>query len=140
MEIVLDSSVALAWALPDEMSGRAERLLTRASRGSVFWVPALWWYEVANALTLAQRRQRLAGADRARIIELYGMLSLQTDGALDVNSMWRFHALAEEHALSAYDAAYLELALRRGLGLATFDRHLVRAARRAGVRIIQPKG
>jgi predicted nucleic acid-binding protein len=50
MEIVLDSSVALAWVLPDETSSRADRLLAKASRESVFWVPALWWYEVANVL------------------------------------------------------------------------------------------
>lgn len=140
MEIVLDSSVALAWALPDEASSRADRLLAGAGRGSVFWVPALWWYEVANALTVAQRRQRLAEADRVRIIELYGMLPIQTDSALDVNTMWRLNALAEEYALSAYDAAYLELAQRRGLRMATFDQRLIRAARRTGIRVINLKG
>jgi predicted nucleic acid-binding protein len=140
MEIVLDSYVALAWALPDEASSRADRLLAGARRGSVFWVPALWWYEVADALTVAQRRGRLAEADRVRIIELYGMLPIQTDSAPDVNTVWRLNALAEEHALSAYDAAYLELAQRRGLRMATLDQRLIRAARRTGVRIAHLKG
>jgi predicted nucleic acid-binding protein len=135
MDVVLDSSVALAWALPEETSDRADRLLARASNGSIFWVPALWWYEVANALTVARRRRRLAEADRARIVELYGMLTIRTDGELDANAMWRFHALAEEYGLSAYDAAYLELALRRGLRLATFNQRMISAARKAGIRI-----
>jgi predicted nucleic acid-binding protein len=75
MECVLDSSVALAWVLPDETSSRADRLLDAASPRSVFWVPALWWYEVADALTMAQRRKRLREADRVRAAELYGLLA-----------------------------------------------------------------
>lgn len=127
MDWVLDSSVALAWVLPDETSSRADRLLQAASPKSVF---------VANALTMAQRRRRLVDADRAHVAELYGLLPIQTDTLLNVNALWRFHALAEEYGLSAYDAAYLELTQRRGLGLATFDRRLIMAARRAGVKIV----
>jgi predicted nucleic acid-binding protein len=139
MEIVLDSSVALAWVLPDETSSRADRLLAKASRESVFWVPALWWYEVANALTAAQRRRRLTEADRARAIELYGTLPVRTDAALDAHALWRFQVLAEEHGLSAYDAAYMELAQRKGLRFATFDGRLATAARRAGIRTVALK-
>lgn len=138
MDWVLDCSLALAWALPDETSKRADRFLAEVSRKSVLWVPALWWYEMANALTMAQRRQRLAEADRMRLVELYGMLPIQTDIHLIPDVMWRFHVLAEEYGLSAYDAAYLELAQRRGLGLATLDRRLIRAARKAGVKVIRP--
>jgi predicted nucleic acid-binding protein len=138
MECVLDCSVALVWALPDETSKWADRFLARVSRESVLWVPALWWYELSNALTVARRRQRLAEADSVRLVELYGMLPIQTDTYLGTDAMWRFHALAQEYALSAYDAAYLELAQRRGLGLATLDRGLVTAARRAGIKVIHP--
>lgn len=135
MEWVLDCSLALAWALPDETSPRADRFLARASRQDIFWVPALWWYEVANALTVAQRRHRLTEADSARLVELYGSLPIQTDTLVGPESIWRLHVLAREHGLSAYDAAYLELAERRGLALATLDRHLMRAARKMGVRM-----
>src|SRR5574337_126137 len=138
MECVLDCSLALAWALPDEASRRADRLLARASPRDVFWVPALWWYEIANALTMAHRRERLKEADGRRIIQLYGMLPIQTDTFLNPDTVWRFHSLAQEYALSAYDAAYLELAVRRGLGLATLDRRLSTAARRAGIDTVQP--
>jgi predicted nucleic acid-binding protein len=133
MDWVLDCSLALAWALPDEASKRADRFLAQASRGNPLWVPALWWYEMANALTMAQRRGRLADADRLRLIELYGLLPIQTDTFLSSDALWRLQALAQEYSLSAYDAAYLELAQRRGLGLATLDKRLGAAARSAGI-------
>lgn len=132
---VLDSSMALAWALPDERSAEAERFMERASRDPAITllVPALWWYEIANALTNARRRKRLTEADAARLIELYGQLPLQTDASLGGESTWRHHSLAAEHGLSAYDAAYLELAQRSGAGLASFDERLCAAARKAGL-------
>lgn len=133
---VLDCSLALAWALPDETSKRADQFLAGVSRKNVLWVPALWWYEVSNALMMAQRRQRLSEADRMRSVELYGMLPIQTDAHLSPDTMLHLHVLAWEHDLSAYDAAYLELARRRGLGLATLDRRLATAARRVGIKVI----
>ena len=134
MEWVLDSSMALAWVLPDEGSTRAEKFLAQLSPEGVLWVPALWWYEIANALTMAQRRQRLVEADSIRAVELYGMLPIQTDTDLSQDAVWRFQALARQYSLSAYDAAYLELAQRKGAGLATLDRRLITAARKAGIR------
>ena len=136
MDWVVDSSIALAWALPDETSKEADRFLSRISTRSILWVPALWWYEMANALLMAQRRKRLGEAEKTRLIELYGRLPVQTDVALDSDIVWRLHTLAMEYNLSAYDAAYLELAQRRGLGLATVDRLLRGAAQKAGVKVI----
>ena len=137
MDWVLDSSLALAWALPDETSQQADRFLARVSRESVLWVPALWWYEIANALTMARRRRRVAEGDALRLGELYGTLPIETDVQLDRDAVWRLRTLAEEYALSAYDAAYVELAQRRRLGLATLDRRLIAAARKAGIRVIR---
>jgi predicted nucleic acid-binding protein len=135
MEWVVDSSIALAWALPDETSKEADRFLSRISMRSVLWVPALWWYEMANALLMAQRRKRLGEAEKIRLMELYGRLPIHTDVALDSDIMWRLHTFATEYNLSAYDAAYLELAQRRGLGLATVDGFLRVAARKAGMKL-----
>jgi len=135
MDWVLDSSIALALALPDEISEHADHFFSRMTSGSVLWVPALWWYEMANALIGAQRRKRLTERDRMRLIELYRMLPIRTDTALDSDAMYRFHTLAMEHELSAYDAAYLGLAQRKGLGLATLDQRLHSAALRAGVKV-----
>jgi predicted nucleic acid-binding protein len=137
MECVLDSSMALAWALPDETSERAERLLSQISPKGALWVPALWWYEVGNALLAAQRRRRLAEADRLRALELYGSLPLQTDALLGPTIVERFQALAQTYGLSAYNAAYLELAQRKDLELATLDQPLMAAARRAGVHLVR---
>ncbi len=134
MDWVIDSSIALAWALPDETSKEAERFLSRISMRSILWVPALWWYEMANALLMAQRRKRLTEAERIRLMELYRKLPIRTDMMLDSDIMWRFQTLGIEYHLSAYDAAYLELAQRRGLGLATVDRPLGLAAQRAGIK------
>lgn len=136
MNWVIDSSMALAWALPDETSDEAERFLSRMVTGNMFWVPALWWYEIANALLMAQRRKRLSEAGRIQLIELYRKLPIQTDMALDPDLIGRLHALSIEYNLSAYDAAYLELAQRKGLGLATVDRRLRSAGERAGMKLI----
>lgn len=127
--------MALAWALPDEKSAAAEKFMEQVSKDSTIamLVPALWWYEIANALTSARRRQRLSEADAVRLVELYGQLPLQTDASLGSESAWRHHALAIEHGLSAYDAAYLELAQRSGAGLASLDERLCAAARKAGL-------
>jgi predicted nucleic acid-binding protein len=138
MDWVVDSSIALAWALPDETSKEADRFLGRISTGSTLWVPALWWYETANALLMAQRRKRLGEAERIRLMELYQRLPIRTDVALDSDVVWRLHTLAIEYNLSAYDAAYLELAQRRGLGLATVDRPLRLAAQRVGMKVTSP--
>jgi predicted nucleic acid-binding protein len=138
MSWVLDCSLALAWALPDETSRRAERFLAHVTAETFLWVPALWWYEIANALTMAQRRRRLPESDGSRLIELYASLPIQTDMHLNSDVAWRRHALAREYNLSAYDAAYLELAQRKGFGLATLDRNLMTAARKAGVAIPHP--
>jgi len=134
MDWVIDSSIALAWALPDETSKEAERFLSRISMRSILWVRALWWYEMANALLMAQRRKRLTEAERIRLTELYRKLPIRTDVMLDSDIMWRFQTLGIEYDLSAYGAAYLELAQRRGLGLATVDRPLRSAAQRTGIK------
>lgn len=135
MDWVVDSSIALAWGLPDETSKEADRFLSRISARSILWVPALWSYETANALLTAQRRKRLGEAERIRLMELYQRLPIRTDVALDSDIVWRLPTLAIEYHLSAYDAAYLELAQRRGLGLATVDRPLRVAAQRAGMKV-----
>jgi predicted nucleic acid-binding protein len=137
MEWVLDASVALAWALPDEDSERADLLLDAAPSGIQFYVPVLWWYEVANALVVAYHRRRITEAEVSRIMELYGMMPIKTELSLGVDSMWRFCSLAREYQVSAYDAAYMELAQRLGVGLATLDHHLRLAAMQAGIEVFQ---
>jgi predicted nucleic acid-binding protein len=135
MEIVCDSSVALAWGLPDERSPEAEAVLVQVTAGSTIWVPALWWYELANALVAAQRRRRISEADSAGLWDLYGRLPVAIDLNLDAARAARFQSLAIGHGLSAYDAAYIELAERKGLALATLDRRLRAVAGASGVAL-----
>jgi len=136
MDWVLDASMALAWALPDEHSKKAEQFMDRAAKEeSGFWTPALWWYETGNALLASLRRGRMKEAETLRFIELCGKLPIKTDADLNVETLWRYHALAQSHRLSVYDASYLELAQRRGIGLATLDHQLQKAAKDSGVKV-----
>lgn len=134
MDWVVDSSVALAWGLPDETSPKAEQQFLESLADDILWVPALWWYEIANALVVAQRRLRITEADRFNLLDLYGRLPLHTDAHLARETLGRLQALAVEHGLSAYDAAYLELAIRKAAVLATLDQRLMNVARHEGIR------
>ena len=136
MEWVVDSSLALAWGLPDERSSRADRVLDRVTIRGTLWVPALWWYEIANALMMAERRRRITESHLQALVQLYERLPLHTVTHLPTHMLQQIHSPALGHHLSAYDASYLELALRKGLPLATLDRPLQKAAKSAGVESI----
>jgi len=138
MDWVLDASVALAWGLPDEASVQADRFLGGVSAGDVLWVPALWWYEIANALIFAERRKRLTEADGVHLRELYRMLPIETDATVGPETIERLLTLGREYQLSGYEATYLELALRKGVGLATLDRNLRSATEKAGAAVFRP--
>lgn len=131
---VIDSSFALALVLPDESSSEAERFLTALGPQTSLWVPSLWWFEVANALLMAERRGRIREADALGALELYRRMGLETDSASGPETLWRVRTLGREYGLSAYDAAYLELAARRQVPLETHDKALAGAARKAGLR------
>jgi predicted nucleic acid-binding protein len=137
MECVLDASTALAWAFPDEGSPQADQFLSQLSGHDTLWVPPLWWYEVANALIVAERHHRLTEADGIQLRELYGRLPIRTDTVTGPDSIEQFRRLGREYKLSAYDAAYLDLALRKRLKLATLDRKLRFACEKAGVAVLQ---
>jgi predicted nucleic acid-binding protein len=122
----------MAWALPDERGGRIDRVSAMLEAESA-WVPALFWYEVANVLAVARRRERIDESTFDRISDLFAGLALRTDARYNASAFSRYGTIARERKISAYDAAYLELALRRGFGLATLDRKLTRLAKKGGV-------
>jgi len=130
---VLDSSFALAWALPDEASDKVDSFWREVKNGRDIWVPSLWWFETGNALVMARRRKRITDRDALDIIRLFSRLPLLTDTLADGPALQRFFYTAQASQISAYDAAYLELALRRGLGLATLDTKLKHAAEDSGI-------
>ena len=99
-------------------------------------VPAIWALEVANILVMAERRKRLDASAVAEFIALLETLGIRADDAPGARAFGEILALARSQGLSSYAAAYLDLALRRGLPLATRDRELAEAARRAQVAVI----
>ena len=126
---VIDASVTRPWYFPDEATPFTEGLLD-ALAAQALWAPALWVLECSNVLQSAQRRRRIDASRRTQIAGELGELPVRVDQEpLDFLTIDR---LAATHGLSAYDAAYLELALRRSLTLVSLDARLIAAAKRAG--------
>jgi len=130
---VVDASMAFAWVLPNQASSEAEALLERIEAGAEAIVPSLWFLEVANGLLVAQRRKRVTAPERMLALKRLSTLALTVDEDNARDVFGRTSTLAEQFGLSVYDAAYLELALRRNLPLGTRDRALRSAARRSGI-------
>ena len=103
-------------------------------------VPAIWPLEVANAVVAAERRGRLTERDAAEILELLTVLPIEIEATSTRQALGAIAAVAREHGLSAYDAAYLELAARVQAPLATLDKRLRAAARSAGIELIIDAG
>jgi predicted nucleic acid-binding protein len=135
MSLVLDSSVTLARALSDETTAAVERVFNLVSEGGA-WVPGLWRLEVANALEMGVRRGRLDADLRDGALADLSLLPIQIDPESDRQAWGATARLAVRHRLTLYDAAYLEIALRRGLPLATLDRELRAAASNEKVRLL----
>jgi predicted nucleic acid-binding protein len=128
LSLVIDASVALAWVFGDEHHNAAWQVVERLREGPA-WVPAHFHLEVGNGLLTALTRGRLT-PDQARMaIVTLGALPIEVDAETSSRALGGIWPLAAQHCLTTYDAAYLELAARRGLTLATLDKHLVRAAR-----------
>ena len=134
--LVLDCSVAMAWCFKDEATPFTESVLDSLMEGEAV-VPAIWPLEVANVLLVAERRRRLTAADSVRCLALLGSLPIVVDNEMSLRSMDRLMTLARGRQLSSYDAAYLELAAKKALPLATVDRKLIAACRGFGVEILE---
>jgi predicted nucleic acid-binding protein len=131
--MVIDGSVILGFLLPDERGALALKVLAYLEGGGAAFVPQHWWLEVANGLLIAERRKRVSRADASRSLELVGSLPVATDDGTASRAGGETMALARQHKLSVYDAAYLDLAITTGSGLATADRALAQAATDSGV-------
>ena len=132
---VLDASVAIAGLSPDEASSSSAALIARcAQEGAV--APAIWFYEVANIAVLKLQRGVLTPEQYAILSAAFAKMRIERDVAGLQAQCEAASVLALRHTLTVYDAAYLELALRLKLPLATLDQELVRAARAAGVAVL----
>ena len=129
--VVADASFCGAWFLPDERSNDADRLLESLIAGrDEMWVPALWFYELTNLFRSARRRDRLAGEQLSEALSILSEVPVTHVDVPDSVARERILKLSQEHALSAYDASYLELADRLQCPLLTADSVLQTAAHR----------
>jgi predicted nucleic acid-binding protein len=134
-DFVLDSSITFAWFFEDERSDAADQLLERLETETAA-VPLLWYFEVINVLAIGERQRRTTPARIAEFITQLHDLTVVPDAEVPVRAFDRVLALARSERLTGYDAAYLELALRLGVPLATKDKALGRAAGRLGVVVL----
>jgi predicted nucleic acid-binding protein len=133
--LVLDSSIALSWCLPGESGTDA---VQREVAGAGAIAPAHWPLEVANALLMAQRRQRISADFRNAALRDLAALPISLDGETSARAWDETLRLAEAYRLTTYDAAYLELAQRLALPLATLDGELRVAANALRVSLLAP--
>jgi predicted nucleic acid-binding protein len=137
VRLVLDASMAVAWFLirrdPAEEALARNALQTVRTSGAI--VPALWYAEVSNAILLAERQQVASAQDSANFLSGLSIWGIVQDDFLPANSQASVIDLGRIFKLTAYDATYLELAMRNAATLATFDRKLAEAARSAGVKV-----
>jgi predicted nucleic acid-binding protein len=132
---VLDASIALAWCFADEASPATDALLDRLADEEAV-APALWRLEVANALAIAERRGRLSVTGLTRSVGLLERLAVAVDDEAPARAFHDLLNLARSERLTVYDAAYLELALRLGLPLASKDTSLRKAAAQLGLGLL----
>ncbi len=132
---VLDCSVTMAWYFRDQADAYCDAALASLRAGEAL-VPSIWPLEVANVLVLAERRKFLDKEDTSGFLKLLSELRIAVEEDTSRRAMGPILTLARERNLSAYDAAYLELAMREGLPLATRDQALKKAARSLGVSLV----
>ncbi len=134
---VLDCSVVFAWFFGDESDAYADAVANSLPRSAAL-VPSLWHLEVANTLVVGERRNRCTAAQATAFLSRLAQLPIQIDEQTARVAWSAALPIARSQKLSAYDAAYLELAVREGLGLASLDERLQAAAAALGVPRFQP--
>jgi predicted nucleic acid-binding protein len=130
--IVVDSSIAACWLMPDEFSEVADQALERISRDEML-VPALFWFELRNVLVISERRKRITWQQVTEGLIRIDAIPYRVDGETSETDLFD---LARRHKLTVYDAAYLELAVRTRSAIATLDRSLASAAAAEGMAVI----
>ncbi len=136
MPFVLDASVAASWCFRDETTLYNQSVLDTLM-ASYAEVPALWRVEVANVLATNERKGRITPAISAVFLEALAELDIRVEPDATIGGEVLL-PLTRRYRLTAYDAAYLELAKRRNLPLATLDKDLLRAAPLEGVALVSP--
>jgi predicted nucleic acid-binding protein len=133
---VVDASVGIGWVHPSQANELTKELLEEAKAGSAIYVPSLWHLEIANTLLIFVRRKLITEAQREVGLTLLAQLRIIIDDETNRLAFSSISELAGKYSLSAYDAAYLELARRKSLPLATRDEALKAAAKKSGVKLL----
>ena len=131
-QFVVDASVVMSWCFADEADAYADGVLDRLAQDEAL-VPSIWPLEIGNVLLVAERRKRLSEADSARFLALLAELPIVVESEPPQRMLREILALARELDLSTYDAAYLDLAMRLGLPIATNDAALRKATKKVRV-------
>jgi predicted nucleic acid-binding protein len=129
---VIDNSIVMSWCFQDESSAYADAVLGKLTEWKAV-VPSIWPLEVVNVLLVAERRKRLEQAESARFLTLLSQLPIVVAADRVERKMQEMLALGREQHLSSYDAAYLDLAMRQGVPIATLDKNLLAAANHVNV-------
>ncbi len=132
---VIDNSVVMTWCFKDETNHYADAILGSLEMFTAV-TPSIWLLEVGNVLLVAERKKRLSEADSTRFIALLNELPIIIEQEPTDRILKDILALARGHQLSSYDASYLDLAMRKGLSIATLDNGLIKAAGRSQVSIV----
>jgi predicted nucleic acid-binding protein len=132
MAFVLDASVCAVWALADETYPLADVAMEQLDRENAL-VPSLWWFEVRNVLVMSERRKRLTAGESGTFLNFLQGFPIWADPERDEEAIFGY---ARKFQLSFYDAAYLDVAHRNQLPLATLDKALRAAAEAAGIRLL----
>jgi predicted nucleic acid-binding protein len=135
VSLVLDTSATLAWLYQDENGDLAREILDRVTSGGA-WVPAIWRLEIANGLRTGIRRGRIDMNYRDEALSNLGLLNISIDSETDKHAWTTTLRLSDRFQLTPYDAAYLELAQRRSLPLASLDSELVAVAQELALPVI----
>jgi predicted nucleic acid-binding protein len=134
---VLDASVTLAWCFPEERAKYPDAVLDLLSHGAEAFAPAIWPFEVANALLAGEKRQRVTVAQVTSMLGHIARLPISLHPVPAVLAFTQILPLARQTQLTEYGASYLELGLRLGLPLATLDVQLHRAAKSVGLPLLR---
>jgi len=134
---VLDASVVLTWCFPDENTDLAQHVADRFKQGDTALAPSFWPHAVLNALLAGEKRKRISKEMIRSFLDDLALLPITLEQCPTGIVFERIQSLSRKHGLTAYHAAYLDLALENGLGLATLDEALVRACKNAGAASVR---
>lgn len=134
-DFVVDNSVVMSWCFDDEADSNTDAIQDLLTRNVAF-VPSIWPLEVANVLLVAERKKRITRAASGHFIAMLSQLPIVVDSTEPERVFHDIISLARQYKLTSYDACYIELAIRKGLPIASLDNAILKAATAIQVQII----